>query len=362
MSIESINENHDEADNEEKKRIDRETFNYAWEDSFIVFLRDLQWIKNPNPKSLPPLFKLDGEAENALSDVIFGAKDRYFIIELKSGSTRMGDEASKPIASLLGELESLVMNGGVKNWGDGGKASLMDFLGLSRRGHFMLMPFTRKRKQVSEGDVKGFRVEVEMHPYLEVAANLIRNKTYSPEEPKIPLEKFLYPEPDETSTGLESHEMIAYIDFLMKAHQAYRGEELPHPLKCVIWGNNRLFWPCIDLANIEDLHKIFQPALERQDRVLATLHLKQTRHLVDRLKIAQEHLSATMATSGTNERLAKLANIANSFSWNSASSDTSPGKDLSAFKAVGVKALGLSPTQDNTLDNIVKKSSSPGVG
>ena len=72
-----------------------------WEDTFVIALRDWQWIKQAQSLSsqqcvsriYPSAFiKLDGKVEETLADVIFSANERFFLIEVKAKQGRIRDE------------------------------------------------------------------------------------------------------------------------------------------------------------------------------------------------------------------------------------------------------------------------------
>jgi hypothetical protein len=256
-------------------------FDYPWEDSLIVVLRDLQWrIALENAAAgeriqLPSLVKFDGNAEGAIGDVELSVDDRFFILELKATASKMGTEPTKALPRFAWELlkeRSRIDNMLPSDRNDEVKArfkSINELYFMSNACHYLVAPSAGEQGIRKESGVIDLQVDVEGSPYLAIAAVLYEQPSYKPT-----LSQKLFPllrDKHEKAygqyfyMGLSAPALSAYIKVLVAAHGG-RTEKGKHPMKAVVWGTNGLIWPCVDLSDLAQLQEFLaaRPELKKK--------------------------------------------------------------------------------------------------
>ena len=243
-----------------------------WEDSLIVALRDLQWIRKNKAtlseirrfqkvttdaeraaiqakvKNLPVppalLAKLDGNAESASGDVLTSAEKRFFLLELKASEAALQSEKAKFVYACLTSVDS-----------ENEEDRLL--LELSRRGHHFLYP---RVDSASNSGPSGFlpihRVTLKTRTYYDTVAH-----GAAAAEP-IAASDLLW---NRRELGLRLHEMAAYLDALSTVH---KGGTASHPIKVVVTSageddeSDNFVWPCADLTQFVEFTAYFDKTIE----------------------------------------------------------------------------------------------------
>ncbi|MGF6774868.1 hypothetical protein [Paraburkholderia sp. GAS334] len=240
-----------------------------WEDSLIIALRDLQWLKKNRAlkeifdaerraslgsevvrqrvsdvsKAPPLLAKFDGNAESASGDVLTSSEKRFFLLEFKASEAALSSENGKFVFNCLASLA-------LENPDD------KVFLELSRRGHHVLYPVVNPSgDSVPAGFLPVHQVTLTTRRYYDA---VIQDVSVSE---SITASNLLW---NRQELGLQVHEMAAYLDALATAH---KGGSARHPLKVVVAGAgdgddvDNFFWPCADLVQFIEFAGYFDNSL-----------------------------------------------------------------------------------------------------
>ncbi|WP_322024370.1 hypothetical protein [Burkholderia sp. BCC1977] len=245
---------------------------HPWEDSLIVALRDLQWIRKnkavldemrrygkamtdadkvairakvddlPAPPAL--LAKLDGNAESASGDVLTSVEKRFFLLELKASEAALQSEKKKFVYACLTSVDP-----------ENEEDRLL--LELSRRGHHFLYPLV---DSASNSGPSGFlpvhRVILTTRTYYDAVAH-----GAAAAEP-IAASDLLW---NRRELGLRLHEMAAYLNALSTVH---KGGTASHPIKVVVTSAgeddelDNFVWPCADLTQFVEFTAYFDKTIE----------------------------------------------------------------------------------------------------
>ncbi|HDR9001882.1 TPA: hypothetical protein QDA99_001432 [Burkholderia vietnamiensis] len=245
---------------------------HPWEDSLIVALRDLQWIRKnkaildemrrygkamtdadkvairakvddlPAPPAL--LAKLDGNAESASGDVLTSIEKRFFLLELKASEAALQSEKKKFVYACLTSVDP-----------ENEEDRLL--LELSRRGHHFLYPLV---DSASNSGPSGFlpvhRVTLTTRTYYDAVAH------GAAAAEQIRASDLLW---NRRELGLRLHEMAAYLDALATIH---KGGTASHPIKVVVTSageeneSDNFVWPCGDLTQFVEFAAYFDRTIE----------------------------------------------------------------------------------------------------
>lgn len=233
-------------------------FDQPWEDTIIMALRDLQWRKalekltSGQKTRLPaPLIKLDGNPETALGDVVTSADDRFFLFEFKGDDSNMGSEPTKPLVSLMKDVDADAKYPEQKS----------AFVQLSRRTHHFVFPVFKPKVLYKRDTVPVVSVEVGTAFYYD-AAVAMTDSTYKlanrSEVSRLIYEVFETPnEKKKYRHGLQAGSMALYIKLLTQAHRERTGA-LNIPMKAVVLSDRGFIWPCADMNTLEDIMSLLE--------------------------------------------------------------------------------------------------------
>jgi hypothetical protein len=243
-------------------------FTRIWEDTVILALRDLQWVK-ARPGRPAGLLKLDGNVETALGDAITSAGGRYFLFEFKSDAKLGGSEFRKPLVTLMKRVGNLPGDSDAKKY----------FENATRAAHHFVFPEFGPVER-SEGETPLRRASVRTDCYYD-AACAMKSDTYVLSA-KVDVEDMLYATQNQECYGLNALEMAAYLAYLCSHYEEWTARksgttggadesDTNAPLKALVLSDKGFFWPC---ASMNDVRQVYQVLTSIQPHVDLQSHLK----------------------------------------------------------------------------------------
>lgn len=239
-------------------------FTRVWEDTVILALRDLQWMK-ARPKQPAALLKLDGNVETALGDAITSVGGRYFLFEFKSDAKLGGSEFRKPLVSLMKRVGNLPDDRDAKKY----------FESATRAAHHLVFPEFGPVER-TEGELPSRSASVSTDCYYD-AACAMKSDTYALSA-KLNVEDMLYATKHQESYGLSALEMAAYLAYLFSRFEEWAVQKSDMtevaddsytnaPLKALVLSDKGFFWPCVSMKDVSQVYQLLsstQPYVDLQ--------------------------------------------------------------------------------------------------